>query len=137
MTFQHHQDTHFFSAEAALRHASALLTQNEGHWMQCCYYDGEKLSTNLPKLFHQPFYALTSDLTEGLHRIPTAVSFENTDFTSSKIAELGIRSCSRTNRLAFYSKNDLDTQQFLQGLTSSSPIHRCSASLPSGVVSIP
>ena len=83
-----HQDTYFFNAEAALRHASALRTQDQGYWMQCCYYDGEKLSTNLPNLFHQPFGALRSGLAEGSHRLPTAVSFENTDFTGNKIAEL-------------------------------------------------
>ena len=85
---QQYQDTYFFSSEAALRHASALLTQNQGYWMQCCYYDGEKLSTNLPNLFHQPFGALTSGLAEGTHRLPTLVSFENTDYRNSKIEEL-------------------------------------------------
>ncbi len=104
MIFQHqyHQDTYFFNAEAALRHASALLTQNEGYWMQCCYYDGEKLSTNLPNLFHQPFDALTSGLAEGLHRLPTTVSFENADFTSSKIAELGRSFSSAVAQAKFY-----------------------------------
>lgn len=85
---QQHQDTYFFSSEAALRHASALLTQNQGYWMQCCYYDGEKLSTNLPNLFHQPFETLTSGLANGSHRIPTVVSFENTNFPRLKIEQL-------------------------------------------------
>ena len=86
--YQQHQDTYFFNSEAALRHASALRTENEGYWMQCCYYDGEKLSTSLPNLFHQPFETLTSDLAEGSHRIPTAVSFENTNFPRLKIEQL-------------------------------------------------
>jgi hypothetical protein len=85
---QQHQDTYFFSSEAALRHASALLTQNQGYWMQCCYYDGEKLSANLPNLFHQPFETLASGLADGSHRIPTAVSFENTNFPRLKIEQL-------------------------------------------------
>mgnify|MGYP001204144577 CR=1 FL=1 len=85
---QQHEDTYFFSAEAALRHASISRTQNQGYWMQCCYYDGEKLPTNLPNLFHQPFDGLTTSLADGSHRIPTAVSFENTNFASSKITEL-------------------------------------------------
>ena len=86
--YQQHQDTYFFNSEAALRHASALRTENQGYWMQCCYYDGEKLSTNLPNLFHQPFETLTSDLAEGSHRIPTAVSFENTNFPRLEIEQL-------------------------------------------------
>ena len=82
------QDTYYFDREAALRNASELRKAAGGYWLQCCYYDGEKIETSLPNLFHLPFSSLVRNLAESIHRFPTLVSFEGLSIPLSETKKI-------------------------------------------------
>ncbi len=76
-----YRDTYFLSSEEALRVASQQNKQNNGYWLQTCYYEGEKIESDLVNLIHLPLGNLVDDLANGRYRIPEKVEFEGLDIS--------------------------------------------------------
>lgn len=65
------QDTYFLNANEALKVASEQNRWDGGYSLQVCYYEGEKIESDLPNLIHLPIDNLLEGLVYGRHRIPT------------------------------------------------------------------
>jgi len=76
-------DTYFFSLEKALEIA---LQHNRSddvnkYLLQVCYYNGEKIDSELDNLVHLPIENLVNDLATGIKRIPTNIDFSGLDIS--------------------------------------------------------
>lgn len=75
-------DTYFFSPQEALRVASQQNRSDDPdhEHLQICYYNGDKIESDLPNLIHTPVETLIDDLAQGEYRIPFNIDF--TDFNA-------------------------------------------------------
>ncbi|MFA6196758.1 MAG: hypothetical protein WC656_08955 [Sulfurimonas sp.] len=78
-----YEDIYFLDSKEALRVASE---QNRwggevGYNLQACYYDGEKIESDLPNLFHLPIDNLLEGLVYGRDRIPSQINFTGLDIS--------------------------------------------------------
>ncbi|MCK5110920.1 MAG: hypothetical protein KAQ94_05315 [Arcobacteraceae bacterium] len=76
-----YRDTYFLSSTQALKIASEQNKENRGYWLQACYYEGEKIDSDLPNLIHLPLENLVDDLASGIYRIPEKLEFEGLDIS--------------------------------------------------------
>lgn len=76
-------DTYFFNPQEALRVAQEQNRSDDVNkaFLQLCYYNGEKIESDLINLIHLPVDNLIDDLAQGTLRIPTHIDF--TDFDIS------------------------------------------------------
>ena len=79
-----HEDTYFLNSQEALRVASEQNRWGEEvkYNLQCCYYDGEKIDSDLPNLIHLPIENLLEELAYGKYRIPKVLNFEGLELSS-------------------------------------------------------
>ena len=77
-------DTYFLNANEALRVAKQQNRSDDQdqQYLQLCYYNGEKIETDLINLIHLPMNSLVDDLSQGTYRIPTKVDFTGLDISS-------------------------------------------------------
>lgn len=68
-------DTYFLSGTEALKVASQQNRSKDELWLQICYYDGERIESELVNLIHMPLETLLQDLAQGIHRLPTELNF--------------------------------------------------------------
>ncbi|SFV50902.1 hypothetical protein MNB_SM-4-469 [hydrothermal vent metagenome] len=78
-----YEDTYFFSAEEAYRVALEQNRSEDDTLLQVCYYDGEKLDTDVVNLIHLPIDNLLEDLARGRYRLPTKVSLEGMELSEA------------------------------------------------------
>lgn len=83
-----YEDIYFLNSDEALRVASERNRWDEGYKLQVCYYDGEKIESDLPNLFHLPIDNLLEGLVYGIHRVPTAINFTGLDVSSAVQVEV-------------------------------------------------
>ena len=81
-----YEDIFFLNSQEALRVASEQnrWADNEGgleYNLQCCYYDGEKLDSDLVNLFHMPIDNLLEGIANGVNRIPSKIDFTGLDIS--------------------------------------------------------
>jgi hypothetical protein len=76
-------DTYFFSPQEALRVASEQNRSDDllQYFLQVCYYNGEKIQSDLVNLIHLPAESLIDDLACGTYRIPTSIDFTGMDIS--------------------------------------------------------
>ncbi|OHE10306.1 MAG: hypothetical protein A2513_05395 [Sulfurimonas sp. RIFOXYD12_FULL_33_39] len=85
-----YKDTYFLDSKEALRVAS-----EHNRWgvdvaynLQACYYDGQKIESDLPNLFHLPIENLLEGLVYGRERIPEIIDFSGLDISSKVKMEI-------------------------------------------------
>lgn len=85
-----HEDIYFLNSEEALRVASEQNRWGEdvAYNLQACYYDGEKLESDLPNLFHLPIENLLEGLVYGRDRIPSKIDFSGLEISSKVKMEI-------------------------------------------------
>lgn len=76
-------DTYFFSAEEAYKVASQQNKIERESQIQVCYYDGEKIESELANLIYLPFDNMLHDLATGRYRLPTAVNLDGLELSST------------------------------------------------------
>ncbi len=76
-----YKDTYFLSSQEALKVATQQNKMENGYWLQCCYYEGEKIESDLPNLIHLPIENLVDDLAQCVYRIPEKISFDEVNFS--------------------------------------------------------
>ena len=83
-------DTYFFSAKEALKVAKEQNRSDDENQMnlQLCYYDGEKIQTDLVNLIHSPIVSLVNDLALGTYRIPEVVDFTGIDVSQDVLTDI-------------------------------------------------
>lgn len=77
-----YEDTYFFNAQEALRVASRQNRSQNGELLQACYYDGEKIESDLVNLIHLPVDNLLQELAMGRYRVPTKVDLTGLELSS-------------------------------------------------------
>ena len=83
-----YQDTYFFNGEVALEVASQENRYGAfNHLLQICYYDGEKIESDLPNLIHLPLENL-SVLAEERSRLPIGLNFSGLRASESAKKEM-------------------------------------------------
>ena len=85
-----YEDTYFFNPQEALRVASQQNRYNENNSLQICYYDGEKIESELVNLIHLPIENLVENLAVGEYRIPSKVDFTGLELSSSIKLEITV-----------------------------------------------
>lgn len=85
-----YEDIYFLDSKEALRVAS-----EQNRWgaevkynLQCCYYDGEKIESNLPNLIHLPIDNLLEGLVYGRERIPSKIDFSGLEISTKVKIEI-------------------------------------------------
>lgn len=83
-------DTYFFSPQEALRVASQQNRSNDvnQYHLQLCYYNGDKIESDLVNLIHLPIDNLVDDLAIGRFRIPLAIDFTGLDISLEVAKEI-------------------------------------------------
>lgn len=77
-----YEDIYFLNSQEALRVATEQNRWEAGYKLQVCYYDGEKIESDLPNLFHLPIDNLLEGLVYGIHRVPTKIDFTGLDISA-------------------------------------------------------
>lgn len=80
-----YMDTYFFNGIEAYNEAKKNHKNNNYH-LQVCYYDGDKIDSDLVNLVHLPLENIIELLATGTYRLPTSLSFAGLDI-SDKIKE--------------------------------------------------
>lgn len=78
-----YKDTYFLNSTEALKVAKQQNKMQGGYWLQCCYYEGEKIDSDFHNLIHCPIDNLVNDLASGIYRIPTTVNCDGLDLDSA------------------------------------------------------
>jgi len=76
-------DTYFFSGAQAHKIASEQNRYENDYMLQACYYDGEKIDSDLVNLIHLPVDNMLEDLAKGIYRIPDKVSLDGLELSES------------------------------------------------------
>jgi len=82
------KDTYFLDPKEALKVAQQQNKSQNGYKLQVCYYNGEKLDSNLPNLIHLPIENLARSLALGVHRLPEVLSFDGMDISQELKEEI-------------------------------------------------
>lgn len=77
-----YEDMYFLNAAEALRVASEQNRWEGGYSLQVCYYDGEKIESDLVNLVHLPIENLLEGLVYGRYRVPTKIDFTGLDISA-------------------------------------------------------
>ena len=83
-----YEDTYFFSRDEALKVATRQNRFDNDEKLQVCYYDGEKIESNLVNLIHLPVDNLLEELAMGRFRLPTKVDLNGLELSSSVKIEI-------------------------------------------------
>ena len=86
-----YEDIYFLNSEEALRVAKEQNRSGEDdvkYVLQCCYYDGQKIESDLVNLIHLPIDNLLEGLTYGRYRIPTKIEFSGLNLSYKMKVEI-------------------------------------------------
>jgi len=83
-------DTYFLSSQEALRVAKQQNRSDDQdqEFLQICYYNGEKIDSDLINLIHLPLNSLVDDLAQGEYRIPTKINFIGLDISAEELESI-------------------------------------------------
>ena len=83
-------DTYFFSSQEALRVAQEQNRSDDilQYKLQVCYYNGEKIDSELVNLVHLPIENLVDGLALGRFRLPEAVDFTGLELSREVLEEI-------------------------------------------------
>ena len=110
-----YEDIYFVDAKEALKVASEQNRWGEnGIFLQVCYYDGEKIESDLGNLIHLPIDNLLESLAYGTYRIPTKISFGNLEFSEAVKVDVELNFNLSMQQVQIY-RNQLNAQ-YLQNL---------------------
>ena len=73
------KDTYFLNSKEALKIATLQNKKSSGYWLQCCYYDGEKIDSDLVNLIHLPLDHIVEKLILLDTRVPETIDFTGID----------------------------------------------------------
>lgn len=77
-----YEDIYFLNPVEALRVATEQNRWGENNYfLQVCYYDGEKIESDLVNLIHLPIDNLLEGLAYGTLRIPSKIDFEGLELS--------------------------------------------------------
>ena len=76
-----YDDIYFLNTKEALRVATEQNISEESNNLQICYYEGEKIESDLINLIHLPLDTIVSSLENGILRLPTRVSSAGFDIS--------------------------------------------------------
>ena len=76
-----YEDIYFLNPQEALKVASQQNRWGSGNFLQVCYYNGEKIESDLPNLIQLPLNNLLEGLANGIYRIPSKISFEGLELS--------------------------------------------------------
>lgn len=83
-----YEDIYFLNPQEALRVASQQNRYNSGASLQICYYNGEKIDSNLPNLIQLPLNNLLDSLAHGIYRIPSQINFDGLELSTEIQTEI-------------------------------------------------
>jgi len=101
-----YEDTYFFSSQEALLVASQKNKQDKYN-LQICYYNGEKIKSDLVNLVHAPIENLVENLALGIYRLPTSLNFSGLDI-SNELREMIIENFKLSLEQAREARNKLN-----------------------------
>nr|WP_321266975.1 hypothetical protein [uncultured Sulfurimonas sp.] len=80
-------DTYFLSPQEALRVAKQQnRSDDQDHeFLQVCYYNGEKIDSDLINLVHLPINSLVDDLAQGEYKLPTEIDFNGLEASQEEV----------------------------------------------------
>lgn len=83
-------DTYFLSPNEALKVAKQQnRSDDEDHeFLQVCYYNGEKIESDLINLVHLPMSSLVEDLAHGEYRLPTEIDFHGLEIREEEVEQI-------------------------------------------------
>ncbi len=83
-------DTYFFSPKEALRVAQEQNRSNDPlqYTLQVCYYNGQKIESDLVNLIHLPIENVVDGLALGRFRLPTVVDFTGLELSVGVVNEI-------------------------------------------------
>ena len=76
-----YEDIYFLNPQEALKVASQQNRWGEGYFLQVCYYNGEKIKSDLPNLIQLPLNNLLEGLANGIYRIPSKINFDGLELS--------------------------------------------------------
>ena len=82
------QDTYFLSSLEALNVATAQNRSDNGLKLQVCYYEGDKLESNLLNLVHLPIENLVDGLAVSNYRLPTILNTDGMNLSDDVYANI-------------------------------------------------
>ena len=77
------EDTYFLNSHEALEVASQCNRTADGYRLQVCYYEGDKIESDLVNLVHLPIENLVDGLANGTYNIPTLINFDGLELSAS------------------------------------------------------
>lgn len=78
-----YEDTYFLSSQEALRVASEQNRWGDNNYfLQMCYYEGDRIESELENLVHLPIESLVEELAQGRYRIPSKVDFTGLEISA-------------------------------------------------------
>ena len=83
-----YQDTYFFNAQEALKVASQQNRSENGTALQVCYYEGDKIDSDLVNLVHLPVDNLVDNLAVGYYRFPNELNFDGLDLSYEIMSDI-------------------------------------------------
>jgi hypothetical protein len=113
------KDTYFLSGEEAFKVASLQNKSKDGYTLQVCYYDGEKIETDLVNLIHLPIENLIEGLATSHLRIPKYFNMDGFDFSQDTTQSI-IQNFTISVEQAFYLRNELN-KIYLESISCSKP----------------
>ncbi|MBU1659472.1 hypothetical protein KKG72_10560 [bacterium] len=115
-----HEDIYFLSPKEALRVASQQNRWGENnYYLQLCYYEGEKIESDLANLVHLPIENLLETLAYGTYRIPSKIDFTGLEISSDIKLEVLMNFNLSIEQAKMY-RTQLNTH-YLQKMKNSSP----------------
>ncbi len=83
-------DTYFLSSDEALRVATQHNRSDDinQYELQICYYNGEKIDSDLINLVHAPIENIVSILALGTYRLPSKLSFDGMNLSEDVVEEI-------------------------------------------------
>lgn len=99
-------DTYFLSSQEALRVAQQQnRSDDQDHeFLQVCYYNGEKIDSDLINLVHLPINSLVDDLAQGEYKLPTEISFKGLDVSQEEVDAISKNLITAINQAHAYRK---------------------------------
>ncbi len=101
-------DTYFLNSQEALRVASRhhRSSDQDQERLQVCYYNGDKIDSDLTNLIHLPMKSLVEDLAQGELRIPAEINFDGLDLSQDQVNDIANNLVTAINQAQAY-RNEL------------------------------
>lgn len=114
-----YEDIYFLNPQEALRVASQQNRWGGGAFLQVCYYNGEKIESDLPNLIQLPLNNLLEGLAHGIYRLPSQINFDGLELSPEIQSEIEANFKLSITQVREY-RQKLNTQ-YLQKAKSAKP----------------